>query len=105
MFKFKEGISLEIVTWKVTVTETSANCMCNFQCNMTQICNKWLQTRHKAKCWTLSSLSGEKVMLIILLYVAKQLCIPLPWKRSAISRALPVHLGLQCLTIVLGDPP
>ena len=78
---------------------------CDFQCNMTQICNKWLQTRSKAKCWTLLSLCREKVMMIILLCVAKQLCIPLLWRRGVIACALNVHLGLQCLTIALGDPP
>ena len=78
---------------------------CDFQCYTTQICNEWLQTRHRAKCRTILSLSGEKVMLIFLLCVAKQLYIPLLWKNSAITCALPVHLGLQCLTIVLGDPP
>ena len=61
--------------------------------------------RKQEKCRTLLSLSREKVMLITSLYVTKQLCIPLPWTRSAIAHALPVHLGLQCLTIVLGDPP
>ena len=32
-------------------------------------------------------------------------CIPVLWRRSAIALALPVHLGLQCLTVVFGDPP
>ena len=61
-------------------------------------------TRNTTKFRILLFLSGEKVMLIILLCMAKQLCIPLPWRRSAIAHALPVHLGPQCLTNVFGDP-